>query len=127
MLNSTAMPRAPAASSTRFSYSSSFASSGQWPNTAGTKKWPTMWPGSRSIASTSAATYVSHVCSVPTDSKRSLNSGLSNGHGQFSPSTGCVIGMKWTERMIASGRIASTMFCASGRERGSLSTSAPIE
>ena len=26
-----------------------------------------------------------------------------------------------------SGRIASTMFCASGRARGSLSTSAPIE
>ncbi len=36
-------------------------------------------------------------------------------------------GTKWIERISASGRMASTMFCASGRERGSLSTSAPIE
>jgi hypothetical protein len=79
------------------------------------------------MASTSRLTYVSHNVSVPTTSWNSLNSGLSNGHGQFSPCTGCVIGMKCTERIIASGRIASTMFCASGRERGSLSTSAPIE
>jgi len=49
--------------------------------------------------------------------------------GQFHvvPCTGCSSVRKGTELITRAGCIASTRFCAPGRARGSLSTSAPIE